>query len=220
MENVRIAVLDQHDKVIGFLDNSADDAMHYYDEELHPYLTGSTYTFDFKTYADYEDVDILATGNHLSFVRSNADGKEKGYYLNIVSVENDGIEVAVECYGLLFELITEDIQAYRAESAMSFVQYVQAFGFDNTIINIGINEVSDKRITHEWSGSDTVLSRLYSLATVFDAEIEFVTELNDDYSLKQLTMNIYHAHDDKYQGMGTDRSAEILRFGEIGRAHV
>lgn len=214
MENVRIAVLDQHDKVVGYLDNSADDAMHYYDEELHPYLTGSAYTFDFKTYADYEDIDILTGGNHLSFVRSNADGKEKEYYLNIVSVENDGVEVAVECYGLLFELITEGIQAYRAESAMSLVQYVQAFGFDNTIINIGINEVSDKRITHEWSGSDTVLSRLYSLATVFDAEIEFVTELNDDYSLKQLTMNIYHAHDDKYQGMGTDRSAEILRFGD------
>lgn len=214
MENVRIAVLDQHDNLIGFMDNSADDAMHYYDEELHPYLTGSAYTFDFKTYADYEDIDILTGGNHLSFVRTNADGNKKEYYLNIVSVENDGTEVVVECYGLLFELITEDIQAYRAESAMSFVQYVQAFGFDNTIIHIGINEVSDKRITHEWSGTDTVLSRLYSLATVFDAEIEFVTELNDDYSLKRLTMNIYRAHDDKYQGMGTDRSAEVLRFGD------
>lgn len=137
-----------------------------------------------------------------------------GYYLNIVSVENDGVEVMVECYGLLFELITEDIQAYRAESAMSFVQYIRAFGFDDTIIHIGINEVSDKRITHEWSGTDTVLSRLYSLATVFDAEIEFVTELNDDYNLKRLTMNIYRAHDDKYQGLGTDRSAEVLRFGD------
>lgn len=214
MENVRIAVLDQHDRVVGFLDNSADNAMHYYDEELHPYLTGSAYTFSFKTYADYEDIDILRTGNHLSFVRMGADGKEREYYLNIISVENDGEEVAVESYGLLFELITEDIKPYRAESALSFIQYVQVFGFDSSIINIGINEVSDKRITHEWSSTDTVLSRLYSLATVFDAEIEFVTELNDDYSLKRLTMNVYHAHDDKYQGMGTDRSAEILRFGD------
>ena len=26
-------------------------------------------------------------------------------------------------------------------------------------------------------------------------------------------MNVYHAHDDQYQGVGTDRSYEVLRFG-------
>lgn len=78
MENVRIAVLDQHDNLIGFLDNSADDTIHYYDEELHLYLTGSAYTFDFKTYADYEDIDILTGGNHLSFIRTNVAGRRWG----------------------------------------------------------------------------------------------------------------------------------------------
>lgn len=210
---MRIAVLDRRDNVIGFIDNSIKDALHYYDDELHTYLTGSAYTFNFKTYAGHEDADILTVGNHISFIRLSAEQKEKEYYLNIVSVENDGIEVVVECYGLLFELINEDIQAYQAPSAMSFVQYVQAFGFDSTVINIGLNEVTDKRITYSWSDSDTVLSRLYSLASVFGAEIEFITELDEHYGLSGLTLNVYRAHDDTYQGVGSDRTAEVLRFG-------
>jgi phage minor structural protein len=214
MNDVRIAVLDHHDNIVGFIDNSVDDAMHFYDDELHTYLEGSAYTFNFKVYADYEDVDILQCGYHLSFIRTSAEGKQKGYYLNIVSVENDGSEVVVECYGLLFELINEDVQPYQAASAMSFVQYVQAFGFDSNVINIDINEVSDKRITHTWSDSDTVLSRLYSLADVFDAEIEFVTELGDYYGLKKLTMNVYRKHDTEYQGIGRDRTNEILRVNK------
>ena len=213
-EFVRIAILDQHDNLMGFMDNSVQEALQYFDEELHTYLEGAAYTFNFKTYPDHDDVDFLRAGYHLSFIRTSAEAKEKGYYFNIVNVENDGTEVVVECYGLLFELINEDIQPYQASGTMSFVQYMTAFGFDNTIINIDINEVSDKRIQASWSDSDTVLSRLYSLADVFGAEIEFVTELNNHYGLAKLTMNVYRTHDDTYQGMGRDRTNEILRVNK------
>lgn len=57
-----------------------------------------------------------------------------------------------------------------------------------------------------------MLARLYSIANVFDAELEFVTQLNDDYSLKNVVLNIYRAHSDSVQGMGTDKRSTILRY--------
>lgn len=45
MEHIRIAVLDQNDNVLSFLDNEAEEATHYYDDELHEYLKGAASTF-------------------------------------------------------------------------------------------------------------------------------------------------------------------------------
>lgn len=210
-ENVRIAVLNQYDEVITFLDNEIDGAMNYYDEILHTYLKGSAYTFEFSTLNNHEDVKYLVEGNKISFVR-DLNGENKGYYLNIVDVEKDENEIKVISYGLLFELLNEECGPYKPGSAMSMESYINALGFEHSF-SIGINEVSDKSISNEWAGTETILSRLYSIASVFNAEIEFVTHLNDDYSLKDIVMNIYREHDDNNQGMGKDKTSTILRYG-------
>lgn len=206
MEQIRIAVLTPYDKVLAFLDNTVPSAMHYFDETLHTYLKGSAYTFEFTTLTAHDDAAFLVEGNKLSFTRKN-----KGYYLTIMNVEKGGDTTNVTAYGLCLELTNEYVDAYKAPRAMSFAEYVNAYGFEQSFV-IGKNEVSDKRITHEWTGSDTVLARLYSIATVFDAELEFVTQLNDDYSLKNFVLNIYRAHSDSIQGMGSDKRSTILRY--------
>lgn len=206
MEQIRIAVLTPYDKVLAFLDNTVPSAMHYFDETLHTYLKGSAYTFEFTTLTAHDDAVFLVEGNRLSFTRKN-----KGYYLTIMNVEKGGNTTTVTAYGLCLELTNEYVDAYKAPRAMSFAEYVNAYGFEKSFV-IGKNEVSDKRITHEWTGSDTVLARLYSIATVFDAELEFVTQLNDDYSLKNVVLNIYRAHSDSVQGMGSDKRSTILRY--------
>ena len=207
IENVRIAVLNTHDTVEGFLDNEAPESLHYYDDELHEYLQGSAYTFTFTASADHEDAQYLVEGNKLAFVY-----REKEYYLNIMRVEADEYEITVEAYGLLFELLNEEKEKYSAASAMTFAQYMAVIDYEQTI-KIGINEVADKKIKTEWTGTDTILARIYSLANTFSAEVEFVVELNDDYSLKQITMNVYKEHTDEYQGMGTRRTDITLRYG-------
>lgn len=207
MENVRIAVLNTHDTVEGFLDNEAPESLHYYDDELHEYLQGSAYTFTFTASADHEDAQYLVEGNKLAFVY-----REKEYYLNIMRVEADEYEITVEAYGLLFELLNEEKEKYSAASAMTFAQYMAVIDYEQTI-KIGINEVADKKIKTEWTGTDTILARIYSIANTFSAEVEFVVELNDDYSLKQITMNVYKEHTDEYQGMGTRRTDITLRYG-------
>lgn len=206
MEQIRIAILTPYDKVLAFLDNTVPSAMHYFDETLHTYLKGSAYTFEFTTLTAHDDAVFLVEGNRLSFTRKN-----KGYYLTIMNVEKGGDETKVTAYGLCLELTNEYVDAYKAPRDMSFAEYVNAYGFEKSFV-IGKNEVSNKRITHEWTDSDTVLARLYSIANVFDAELEFVTQLNDDYSLKNFVLNIYRAHSDSIQGMGSDKRSTILRY--------
>lgn len=206
MEYIRIAILNPYNKVLAFLDNTVPNAMHYFDEILHTYLKGSSYTFEFTTMTAYDDAVFLVEGNKLSFIRKN-----KGYHLTIMSVEKGGDTTTVTAYGLCLELTNEYVDAYKSPRAMSFAEYVSAYGFERSF-TIGRNEVSNKKISHEWTGSDTVLARLYSIANVFDAELEFVTQLNDDYSLKNVVLNIYRAHSDSVQGMGSDKRSTILRY--------
>ena len=206
MEQIRIAILNPYNKVLAFLDNTVPNAMHYFDEILHTYLKGSSYTFEFTTMTAHDDAVFLVEGNKLSFKR-----KGKDYHLTIMSVEKGGDTTTVTAYGLCLELTNEYVGEYKAPRAMSFVEYINAYGFEQSFV-IGKNEVSNKKITHEWTGTDTVLARLYSIANVFDAELEFVTELNDDYSLKNVVLNIYRAHSDSVQGMGNDKRSTILRY--------
>lgn len=206
MEYIRIAILNPYNKVLTFLDNTVPNAMHYFDEILHTYLKGSSYTFEFTTMTAHDDAVFLVEGNKLSFKR-----KGKDYHLTIMSVEKGGDTTSITAYGLCLELTNEYVGEYKAAKAMSFVEYINAYGFERSFV-IGKNEVSNKKISHEWTGTDTVLARLYSIANVFDAELEFVTQLNDDYSLKNVVLNIYRAHSDSVQGMGTDKRSTILRY--------
>lgn len=206
LQKVRIAVLDPYGTVLAHLDNAVDKAMPYWSDTLHTYLSGSAYTFGFKTFTAHEDAKYLVEGNKLSFKY-----KDKGYHLTIMNVEKSRKTVMVEAYGLSLELTNEQIDAYKSPKAMTFVEYIKAWGFERSF-TVRINEVSNKSISHEWEGTATVLGRLYSLANVFDAELEFITELNDDYSLKGVTLNVYRKHSDSYQGLGSNRTGTILRY--------
>lgn len=208
MENVRIAVLDIGNHAVAFMDNRVPKALHFYNDELHTYLKGAACTFEFSVAAKHEDAQYLTVGNHLAFKY-----KDRDYYFNIMSADEDESTMTVESYALLFELLEEEKDAYTASKAMTFVEYMKVFDGPGAV-KIGINEIStySRRLT--WESSDNMLSRLYSLATNFDAEVEFVPKLNNDYSLKQITMNVYKEHSDTTQGIGQDRSGEIIRYGK------
>ena len=208
MERVRIAVLDAYDNVLAFMDNGAPKALHYYEDELHEYLKGTANTLTFCAGAKHEDAQYLVEGNKLSFLYR---GKE--YYLNIMNVRRDELEVEVTAYSLSFELLNEEKEKYAATEAKTFAQYLEIFDAEH-IITLGNNEVSDKSIKHEWEGSSTLLARLFSLATVFSAEVEFIPQLNDNYSLKAIVMNVYKEHTDEIQGIGVNRNDVVLRYGK------
>lgn len=207
MENIRIAVLSANDELHTFMDNEAPKALHYYEDELHEYLQGAANTFAFTAMAKHQDSIYLVEGNKLAFVYNGRD-----YYLNIMSVSRDEYEVEVEAFSTSFELLNESVGEYDPGKAVSFESYLNTFDPEHSL-SIGINEVSELNVWHKFTGQETILKRLYSVADMFLAELEFVPELNADHSLKRIVLNVYREHSEKSQGVGKDRTDIKLRYG-------
>lgn len=208
MDNIRIAILSANNTPVAFMDNRHKKSMHYWDDELHEYLQGTANTYTFTVSAKHQDAENVTAGNKVAFRH-----KGKSYYLNIVNTEQTDETITATAWSLSFELINEDAGEYKAGHAMSFEEYLAVFDAERTL-KLGLNEVSDKRITNEWTGTTSVLKRLFSLATVFSAEIEFETVLNKDYSLKEIILNIYREHSDTDSGVGEHRNDIVLRYGK------
>lgn len=208
MDNIRIAILSANNTPVAFMDNAHKKSMHYWKDELHEYLQGAANTYTFTVNAKHTDAQHITVGNKVAF-----KCKGKSYYLNIVNTEQTEETITATAWSLSFELINEDSGAYKAASAMSFGEYLAVFDAERTL-KLGLNEVSDKRITNEWTGTTTVLKRLFSLANVFSAEIEFETVLNSDYSLKEIVLNVYREHSGTDSGIGEYRNDIVLRYGK------
>lgn len=208
MDNIRIAILSANNTPVAFMDNQHKKSMHYWDDELHEYLQGTANTYTFTVSAKHQDAENVTAGNKVAFIH-----KGKSYYLNIVNTEQTEETITATAWSLSFELINEDAGEYKAGKAMSFEEYLAVFDAERTL-KLGLNEVSDKRITNEWTGTTSVLKRLFSLANVFSAEIEFETVLNSDYSLKEIVLNVYRKHSDTDSGVGEYRNDIVLRYGK------
>ena len=208
IENVRIAILSTGNAPLAYMDNKHKKSMHYWKDELHEYLQGAANTYTFTVSAKHQDAENVTAGNKVAFIH-----KGKSYYLNIVNTEQTEETITATAWSLSFELINEDAGEYKAGKAMSFEEYLTVFDAERTL-KLGLNEVSDKRITNEWTGTTSILKRLFSLANVFSAEIEFETVLNKDYSLKEIVLNVYREHSDTNSGVGEYRNDIVLRYGK------
>ena len=208
MDSIRIAILSANNTPVAFMDNAHKKSMHYWKDELHEYLQGAANTYTFTVSAKHQDAENVTAGNKVAFIH-----KGKSYYLNIVNTEQTEETITATAWSLSFELINEDAGEYKAGKAMSFEEYLTVFDAERTL-KLGLNEVSDKRITNEWTGTTSVLKRLFSLANVFSAEIEFETVLNKDYSLKEIVLNVYREHSGADSGIGEYRNDIVLRYGK------
>lgn len=208
MGSIRIAILSANNTPVAFMDNAHKKSMHYWGDELHEYLQGTANTYTFTVNAKHPDAEHVTVGNKVAFTY-----KGKSYYLNIVNTDQTEKIITATAWSLSFELINEDAGEYKAGKAMSFEEYLAVFDAERTL-KLGLNEVSDKRITNEWTGTTSVLKRLFSLANVFSAEIEFETVLNRDYSLKEIVLNAYRKHSDTDSGVGEYRNDIVLRYGK------
>ncbi len=208
MEHVRIAILNTNNMPVAFMDNKHKKSMHYWNDELHEYLQGAANTYSFTVNAKHGDSEHVTIGNKVAFIY-----KGKSYYLNIINTDQTEETITATAWSLSFELINEDAGKYKAEKAMSFAEYLSVFDAEKTL-KLGVNEVSDKRITNEWTGTTSVLKRLFSLANVFSAEIEFKTVLNRDYSLKEIILNVHREHSSTNSGIGEYRNDIVLRYGK------
>lgn len=131
-----------------------------------------------------------------------------------MQVEETETTIRCLCENLNLELLNEYCNPYKATKAMSFEEYLVAFDILNWgALTIGTNEVKDKKLTLEWTGQDTKLARLLSIANNFDAEIEFETQLHNNHTFKAFIVNVYKEYEEgKSYGVGRDRSDTVLRY--------
>lgn len=200
MNNVRIAIRDSTDShSVGFFDNVA--GIKYKKAEIQRFLAGSASILTLQY--NSKDIDTIRTGCKLAFRY-----KARDYWLNIMKFEKQGFEVEITACSLHLELNNEERGAHKPDKAMSFAEYLAYYDPEHSV-TLGINQVSDKKIKLEWTGTDTILARLFSIANSFDAELEFVTELNDDYSLKRHVLNVY-----KKGNLGSNKTSSPVRVGK------
>ncbi|MCO4603124.1 hypothetical protein Si047_00916 [Streptococcus infantarius subsp. infantarius] len=199
MNNVRIAIRDSTDSHnVAFFDNIS--GIRYQSANLQRFLAGSAsiLTIEYNS----KDIDTIRTGCKLAFIY-----KERAYWLNIMDLSKKGYKVEITAYSLGLELNQEQRGAHKPANAMSFAEYLGYYDPEHAL-ELGINEVADKRIKLEWTGTDTILARLFSIANSFDAELEFTVELNQDYSLKRQVLNVY-----KKGNLGSNQAASPIRVG-------
>lgn len=198
--NVRIAIRDSTDSHnVAFFDNKA--GIKYKSANLHRFLAGLASILTIKY--NSKDIDSIRSGCKLAFRYKN-----RNYWLNVMSFEKKGFEVELTAYSLGLELNNETRGEHKPANAMSIAEYVAYYDPEHAL-TIGVNEVSDKRIKLEWTGTDTILARLFSVANSFGAELDFNVELNDDYSLKRQVLNIY-----KKGNLGTNNVSQPVRVGK------
>lgn len=206
-----------HDKTlqrVAFIDNEKPETLHFFDDIWHRYLTEATSTFDFSVpKTGNAALQYLTEKNYVSFQYGGQD-----YLFNIMRTEETESELACYCENLNLELLNEMSPAFKSGGAQTFAWYFNnsdlVGGKNFSDLVLGINEVSDYSRSLEWEGTDTKLARLLSLVNKFDAECEFVTELNRDGSLKRIVLNVYKKHDDTHQGVGTRRQDVTLYYGK------
>lgn len=211
-----LTIHDANLQKIGFIDNEKQETLNFYDDTWTRNLETASSTFEFtvskkELLSDTANQPLYNQLNERSFISFKHNGQT--YLFNIMKVEENERWVRCYCENLNLELINEYTNAYKAEKAMSFAEYLNAFDIPQfAMVTLGVNEISDQKKTLEWEGQDTKLARLLSLANKFNAEVEFVTRLNDDSSIKQLVLNVYHQADDSHTGVGRIRSDIRLTF--------
>lgn len=193
----RIAIRDSTDSYnIDFFDNKS--GIKYHSADLEVYAQGSAF-LDLKYYSKTQIVDV---GMRLAFAFRGKD-----YWMTVTSVSRESeYEYQVEARSLSLEALREVRSSYKASRNMTFKEYIDVFDPEHSI-RLNVNTISDRSRKLEWTGEDTILARILSLATKFDAEIAFETELNDDYSLKEFRLNVHALNE-----LGKDRTGMPFRI--------
>lgn len=197
---------------MAYMDNVAPLAMHYTDDTWRRLLKEATSTFTFKVDMLGREIEQYLTDDAYISFKYN----DRQYLFNIMTITPDSgsKSIIVYCENLSLELLNETKAPIDITTSRNLLWYLNNDGLlNNAGLTLGINEVSDKTAKIKLESEQTGLSRLTSIANNFDAEIEFVTELNGDGTLKSMTVNFFKKYDGVSQGVGTYRRDLILEYG-------
>lgn len=155
-----------------------------------------------------QEVDVkklAAVGNFI--LKQSSDSSEVEVY-TIIDSTIDPIQKDASIYaedaGL--DLLNEVVGKYAADKAYNIAYYINKFAYDSGF-EIGINEVSNLTRKLSWDGETTATERLLSVATQFEAEIEF--------SFKVENMAVTGKYINVYKNRGNDSGVTLTVGKEV-----
>lgn len=205
---MQIWIHDSKMRKITALNNDIPDMLSYSNSAWHPYLDQATSTFDFTIpkFSNgelHEDIKLI---NDECFVSFYVNGSYQVFY--IATLQEDDFNIQLTCNNTNLEYALEYANPFNSSSAQSIEWYLNHMDLLSfAAVEIGINEVSDRKRTLTFDSQETKMNRLQSLMSNFDAEFEFKTELNRDGTYKRIAINIY-----RKDGIGTDRKDVVLYY--------
>jgi hypothetical protein len=211
---MQIWVHDTRMRKVTAINNAIPRMLSFYNSTWHRYLPQATNTFDFtipKLYSGklHEDLSFINDRAYFSFRNQG-----KNYVFYVANMVEDDFSIQLTCNDTNLELNNEQANAFSSDSAQTLAWYLEHMDLlAFTSLKIGINEISDRKRTLTFDSQETKLARLQSLMSQFDAEYEFVTELNNNGTFKQITLNIYQSPDSTHHGVGKVRSDVLLYYG-------
>ena len=213
---MQITIHDNQMNRVGFLSNEVPGLPSFFNDNWHRYLAEGASTFDFsvnkfKNGALQDYCQFLNDQAYISFTYEGED-----FLFSVLTSEETDDVITLNCATLNLELRNEQANPLVNSASHNIQWYFDNMQLISTSqIMIGINEVSNLTRTINYDGQESKLARLLSVIGNFDAEFEFVTELNDDGTLKGITLNLYKANDGvSAQGVGTWRNDVTLYFGK------
>lgn len=197
-------------KRVGFINNDVPNALHYYEDNWHRYLAEGSSTFDFSVNKVNPVYGLITLESYISFTYENED-----YLFNIVNIQQDHSTMQIQCENLNLGLINEEVGTYSNTKRHSIVWYLRnAAKITDNILEIGNNPFSevDEDTSNpilKFDSSETKLARIISICNSFKAEFKFKTNLKDDGTLQNITIDLYKAG-----GVGQVRKDVTLFYGK------
>lgn len=211
-----ITIHDNQMNKVGFLSNEAPEIPSFFNDTWHRYLAEGAATFSFSVNKFKNGLlqNYCQYLNDQAYISFRFDGQD--HLFSVLTTEETDDVITLNCATLNLELRNEQVGPLVNSAAHNIQWYFdQIYLFETAQITIGINEVSNLTRTISYDGQESKLSRLLSLIGNFNAEFEFITNLNDDGTFEGITLNIYQANDGVgIQGVGTWRNDVILYFGK------
>lgn len=197
-------------KKVGFIKNNLPEALHYYNDNWHRYLTEGTSTFEFSVNKVNPDYALLTLQSYVSFTYDGED-----YLFNIINIQQDHSSMTLQCENLNLELICEEVDAYSNNKRHSIAWYLRnAAKITDNIVEIGNNPFSlvDEDTSNPiltFDSTETKLARIISICDSFKAEFQFRTKLKNDGTLQNITLDLYESG-----GVGQVRKDVTLYYGK------
>ena len=173
MKNIQ--VLDRSFKRLAFIDNSIENGIHFIDDNLSTSIETGLYTLDMEIPKDTYQVKYVTEGNYITFLNRH----NVRILLTIMKVTENRDSIFIFCEDTSINLINKIVEDFPMPSTAKGIEYYLNLGLKDTGWSIGTNDSTTTRKL-EFTGDETLLSRIRKIAEEFG--VEFYFEVNFEYN--------------------------------------